>query len=223
MFALGRWCAWAGSPAPLVASAVRSALADLDRSVPRPSEEQIDADCGSSWPSAPRGRPVSSSLAEVPVIIVAPAVTATVLLRDQLRQHRPSITNWPGSATARVSRCRAPARSRTGAGLRLVPAVAAGGLVKAVTFEPPSSGVTICSRRDGPGAAQRAWRSCGASVGRIGEEALLQRADEDLAALAAAELSVLLATGVRGAPVAHRVTRWGGGAASVRRSGTWTG
>jgi oxygen-dependent protoporphyrinogen oxidase len=46
------------------------------------------------------------------------------------------------------------------------------------------------------------------SVGRIGEEALLQRADEDLTALAAAELAA--ATGVHGAPVAHRITRWGG-------------
>jgi len=46
------------------------------------------------------------------------------------------------------------------------------------------------------------------SVGRIGEEALLQRADDELAALAAAELAE--ATGVRGAPAVTRVTRWGG-------------
>ena len=46
------------------------------------------------------------------------------------------------------------------------------------------------------------------SVGRIGEEALLQHADDELAALAAAELTA--ATGVRGGPVATRVTRWGG-------------
>ena len=46
------------------------------------------------------------------------------------------------------------------------------------------------------------------SVGRIGEEALLQRADDELAALAAADLAA--ATGVRGAPAATRVTRWGG-------------
>src|SRR5208282_5634483 len=46
------------------------------------------------------------------------------------------------------------------------------------------------------------------SVGRIGEEALLQRTDDELAALAAVELAE--ATGVRGAPVATRVTRWGG-------------
>jgi protoporphyrinogen/coproporphyrinogen III oxidase len=46
------------------------------------------------------------------------------------------------------------------------------------------------------------------SVGRIGEEAVLQRDDDDLAALAAAEFAA--ATGVRGAPAARRVTRWGG-------------
>jgi oxygen-dependent protoporphyrinogen oxidase len=46
------------------------------------------------------------------------------------------------------------------------------------------------------------------SVGRIGEEALLQRDDADLVALAAADLAA--ATGVRGQPAASRVTRWGG-------------
>ena len=47
------------------------------------------------------------------------------------------------------------------------------------------------------------------SLGRIGEEALLQSTDEELAAVAAADLAA--ATGARGAPVASRVTRWGGG------------
>ena len=46
------------------------------------------------------------------------------------------------------------------------------------------------------------------SVGRIGEEALLHREDGELAEVAAAELAA--ATGARGAPVATRVTRWGG-------------
>jgi protoporphyrinogen/coproporphyrinogen III oxidase len=46
------------------------------------------------------------------------------------------------------------------------------------------------------------------SIGRIGEVAILQRDDEDLAALAAAELGE--AIGVTAAPVATRVTRWGG-------------
>lgn len=44
------------------------------------------------------------------------------------------------------------------------------------------------------------------SLGRFGEEGLLQRDDADLVALAAAELAE--ATGVRGAPVASRVSRW---------------
>ena len=47
------------------------------------------------------------------------------------------------------------------------------------------------------------------SVGRQGEEALLQRDDAELAELAAADLAA--ATGVRGAPADVRVSRWGGG------------
>ena len=46
------------------------------------------------------------------------------------------------------------------------------------------------------------------SLGRIGEEGVLHRDDSALAALAAADLAA--ATGVRGAPVDARVTRWGG-------------
>ncbi|HLX49365.1 MAG TPA: protoporphyrinogen oxidase [Streptosporangiaceae bacterium] len=46
------------------------------------------------------------------------------------------------------------------------------------------------------------------SIGRIGEEAILQRDDADLAALAAAEFTA--ATGVTGPPAQTRVTRWGG-------------
>jgi oxygen-dependent protoporphyrinogen oxidase len=46
------------------------------------------------------------------------------------------------------------------------------------------------------------------SIGRIGEERLLQRGDDELAALAAGELAE--ATGVRGASADVRVTRWGG-------------
>jgi protoporphyrinogen/coproporphyrinogen III oxidase len=85
----------------------------------------------------------------------------------------------------------------------LVPAVD-GRAVKAVTFSTvkwPHLAETSVS-----GAEPLEIVRC--SVGRLGEETLLQRADEDLATLAAAELAA--ATGVRGAPVVHRVTRWGG-------------
>ncbi|HSZ40384.1 MAG TPA: protoporphyrinogen oxidase [Trebonia sp.] len=47
------------------------------------------------------------------------------------------------------------------------------------------------------------------SVGRSGEVAILQRDDEDLVALAAGELGE--AIGLAAAPVASRVSRWGGG------------
>ena len=85
----------------------------------------------------------------------------------------------------------------------LVPAVD-GRAVKAVTFS------TVkwphLAQATASGAEPLEIVRC--SVGRIGEEALLQRADEDLAALAAAELAA--ATRVRGGPVTRRVTRWGG-------------
>jgi oxygen-dependent protoporphyrinogen oxidase len=82
----------------------------------------------------------------------------------------------------------------------LVPA-ADGRPVKAVTF----STVKWPHLQDaGPGLV-----IIRCSLGRIGEEALLQSGDTELARLAAADLAA--ATGARGAPVATRVTRWGGG------------
>ena len=84
----------------------------------------------------------------------------------------------------------------------LVPAVD-GRPVKAVTF----SSVKWPHLRSADGAAP-ALAVVRCSLGRIGEERLLQRDDADLAALAAADLAA--ATGVRGEPAGIRVTRWGG-------------
>ncbi len=81
----------------------------------------------------------------------------------------------------------------------LVPAVD-GRAVKAVTF---SSVKWPHLRSEG----QLVLVRC--SVGRVGEEAVLQRDDGELAAIAGADLAA--ATGVTGAPVAGRVSRWGGG------------
>jgi protoporphyrinogen/coproporphyrinogen III oxidase len=81
----------------------------------------------------------------------------------------------------------------------LVPAVD-GRAVKAVTF----SSVKWPHLREGTGLV---FVRC--SLGRAGEEALLQTDDAGLAALAARDLAA--ATGVRGAPAATRVSRWGGG------------
>jgi oxygen-dependent protoporphyrinogen oxidase len=87
----------------------------------------------------------------------------------------------------------------TGSGF-LVPAVD-GRAVKAVTF----STVKWPHLQRGSGGLHLV--RC--SVGRYGEDAILQRDDAELAALAAADLAA--ATGVRGAPADVRVTRWGGG------------
>jgi oxygen-dependent protoporphyrinogen oxidase len=80
----------------------------------------------------------------------------------------------------------------------LVPAVD-GHAVKAVTF----------STVKWPHLAGHGLHIVRCSVGRLGDEAVLQRDDADLADLAAADLAA--ATGVRGRPAEARVTRWGGG------------
>ncbi len=87
----------------------------------------------------------------------------------------------------------------TGSGF-LVPAVD-GRAVKAVTF----------STVKWPHLRQRkhGMQIVRCSVGRLGEDAVLQRDDAELAALAAADLRD--ATGVRGEAADSRVSRWGGG------------
>jgi oxygen-dependent protoporphyrinogen oxidase len=96
-----------------------------------------------------------------------------------------------------------PGLSARGLSGYLVPAVD-GRAVKAVTFStvkwPHLAQVTAAN------ADRLEIVRC--SVGRIGEEGLLQRDDEELAAIAEAELAA--ATGAHGAPAATRVTRWGG-------------
>jgi protoporphyrinogen/coproporphyrinogen III oxidase len=87
----------------------------------------------------------------------------------------------------------------TGSGF-LVPAVD-GRTIKAVTF----STVKWPHLR----ASQPDLHIVRCSVGRLGEDTVLQRDDAELAALAAADLAD--ATGVRGRPADVRVSRWGGG------------
>jgi protoporphyrinogen/coproporphyrinogen III oxidase len=96
----------------------------------------------------------------------------------------------------------------------LVPAVD-GRAVKAVTFSSVkwphlAEAAPVAPAADAAGAARGAGplEIVRCSVGRIGEEALLQRSDDELAALAASELAE--ATGAAGRPAAVRVTRWGG-------------
>ncbi len=88
----------------------------------------------------------------------------------------------------------------------LVPAVD-GHAIKAVTF----STVKWPHLRQGAGQAvahEEAPHIVRCSVGRLGDVAILQREDGELARLAAADLTA--ATGAAGRPAAFRVTRWGG-------------
>ena len=87
----------------------------------------------------------------------------------------------------------------TGSGF-LVPAVD-GRAVKAVTFSTVKWPHLL---RGDP-----AMHLVRCSVGRLGEDAVLQRDDADLVSLAAADLAE--ATGVHGDPTDSLVTRWGGG------------
>src|SRR5215469_5249818 len=84
----------------------------------------------------------------------------------------------------------------------LVPAVD-GRAVKAVTFSTVKWPHLLSAQHEDGLHVVRC------SVGRIGEEAILQRDDDELAALAAGEFAA--ATGVSGPPAEARVTRWGGG------------
>jgi oxygen-dependent protoporphyrinogen oxidase len=89
----------------------------------------------------------------------------------------------------------------TGSGY-LVPAVD-GRAVKAVTFSTVKWPHLLSGERQ-----QDGLHLVRCSVGRIGEDAILQRDDAELAALAAGEFAA--ATGVSGPPAEARVTRWGG-------------
>jgi len=154
------------------------------------AEEHVDADAVIlAVPARPAGR----LLAQLPGVSAAVAAFGEISYASMaivtLAYPRPA---FPGAGLAAL-----------GWSGYLVPAVD-GRAVKAVTFctvkWPHLGGATVS------GAGPLEIVRC--SIGRIGEEALLQRADDDLAALAAAEAAE--ATGVRGAPVASRVTRWGG-------------
>jgi oxygen-dependent protoporphyrinogen oxidase len=138
------------------------------------------------------------------VILAAPAAPAARLLKQSAAEAAAELERIPYASMAIITLAfRAgdfPAQQRSG---YLVPAVD-GRAVKAATFS------TIkwphLARAADPKNPVHIVRC---SVGRSGDVAVLQRDDADLAALAAAELAA--AIGIAARPIAHRVTRWGGG------------
>ncbi|MEV4891937.1 protoporphyrinogen oxidase [Nonomuraea sp. NPDC055795] len=132
------------------------------------------------------------------VILAVPAAPAARLLREEVPKAAAELARIEYASMAIVTLAYtldAFPELPTGSGY-LVPPVE-GRPVKAVTFSsvkwPHLSDDLLIVR---------------CSVGRIGEEHLLQRADSELVSLATAEMAEVM--GVRGLPVDTRVTRWGG-------------
>jgi oxygen-dependent protoporphyrinogen oxidase len=144
-------------------------------------------------------------LAADAVIIAVPAAPAARLLADAAPAAAAQLAGIPYASMAIVTLAFPAAalfQEQGRAGQRsgyLVPAVD-GRAVKAATF----------STVKWPHLARQApVHIVRCSIGRSGDVAVLQRDDEELAAIAAAELGDAL--GVTARPVAWRVTRWGGG------------
>jgi oxygen-dependent protoporphyrinogen oxidase len=136
------------------------------------------------------------------VIIAVPAIPASRLLAGVADSAAAALGEIRYASMAIVTLAYPVAAfpgAMTGSGF-LVPAVD-GRTIKAVTF----STVKWPHLR----ASQPDLHIVRCSVGRLGEDAVLQRDDAELAALAAADLAD--ATGVRGRPADVRVSRWGGG------------
>jgi oxygen-dependent protoporphyrinogen oxidase len=139
------------------------------------------------------------------VILACPATPAARLLAATTPGAASALAEIPHASMAIITLAyRAadfPATDRSG---YLVPAVD-GKAVKAATFS-TIKWPHLAKAGEDAGSSVHIVRC---SVGRIGEVAVLQRDDRDLADIAAAELAE--ATGISGSPVESRVTRWGGG------------
>jgi protoporphyrinogen/coproporphyrinogen III oxidase len=136
------------------------------------------------------------------VILAVPATPASRLLADTAPAAAAALGEIKYASMAIITLAYPDAAftaAPAGSGL-LVPAVD-GRAVKAVTFS-TVKWPHLRRRETGVQVVR-------CSVGRLGEDAVLQRDDAGLAALAAADLAA--ATGVAGKPVDIRVTRWGGG------------
>ena len=134
------------------------------------------------------------------VVLAVPAVPAARLLRADVPTAATDLAAVASASMAIVTLA-LPASAVLPAGSGFLVPPVDGRLVKAATFTTNKWGWYA-----GEGAGLHVVRL---SVGRLGEEAVLQREDAELAELAWAELAE--AVGPLPAPVDARVTRWGGG------------
>ncbi|HET6816132.1 MAG TPA: protoporphyrinogen oxidase [Mycobacteriales bacterium] len=130
------------------------------------------------------------------VVVAVPAAPASRLIADVLPHAAADLAGVDYASMAIVTTVWADGELPAGTGY-LVPSVEH----RAV------KGVTFTSAKWGIDAGGRQVLRC--SIGRHGDVAELQRDDDELVALAVAEMQSTL--GFTGSPVAVRVSRWGGG------------
>lgn len=163
---------------------------------------------GTPPPSADQFRSDRFRLDADAVILAVPAPEAARLLRRANQQAAATLATIDYASVGIVTMMFAPDRlpaTLTGSGF-LVPA-SRGYSVKAATFS--SRKWVWLAGRPATGSTRRSPKHLAtvrASLGRFGDDLVLQRDDAELAALAAAELSQLAGLPTR--PLATRVTRW---------------
>jgi oxygen-dependent protoporphyrinogen oxidase len=133
------------------------------------------------------------------VVVAAPAGKAAGLLEGLApwAAHELAAMEYASVGIVTLAFPAAALAGLRGSGL-LVPTVEGGGPVKAVTY----------SSRKWQHLAGHDVAIVRASVGRHREARVLHRDDTELVRLVLAQLTAL--AGIRSAPIAHRVTRWGG-------------
>lgn len=157
------------------------------------------------WSLRTRAGLVDDVLEAEAVVLAVPASAAARLLSADVPAAAAELAEIPYASMAVVTLVYPPAAGPppvAGSGF-LVPAVDRR-LIKAVTFSSAKWEWTrAAAAQAGSGTVLRA------SVGRFGEEADLQRPDEDL--VHGVAVDVAHATGLLGSPVDAQVHRWGGG------------
>jgi oxygen-dependent protoporphyrinogen oxidase len=147
------------------------------------------------------GGPVPEPVALVAdaVVVAAPAGKAAGLLEGLApwAAHELAAMEYASIGIVTLAFPAAALSGLTGSGL-LVPTPEGGGAVKAVTY----------SSRKWAHLAGHDVAIVRASVGRHREARVLHRDDTELVRLVLGQLTAL--AGIRSAPIAHRVTRWGG-------------
>ncbi|GAA4954145.1 protoporphyrinogen oxidase [Streptomonospora halophila] len=161
---------------------------------------------GAAAPDAPASAP--REVAADAVVLACPAPAAARLLRPLAPAAADGLAGieYASMAVVTLAYPRA-AFSRPPSGSGFLVSAREGLSIKAATFS-SLKWPWLAEALEGAGRdARTVLVRC--SIGRAGEEARLQRSDDELAAAAAADLAAVC--GITGAPAEQRVTRWGGG------------